>query len=154
MTRRILFLTLLSATLVLAQGKKGGGGRGSDMGAVSFGPSAPFDRISEMLKLDKDQKKDLKTTFDEAQKQATPVHDQIVKSRLAIGEAVVAGKSQDEIGQAVNAEAALESQMTEIELRAFAKVYTALNQDQQARVAPLFQMMRGMFSKKNWNSTQ
>jgi len=155
MTRRILLLGLLAATVVLAQGKKGGGGgRGPDIPNVGFGGGTPLDRITEMLKLDKDQKKDLKTTFDEAQKQATPVHDQIVKSRLAIGEAVAGGKSQDEIAKACNDEAALESQMAEIELRAFTKVVSGLEKDQQQRAGGLYQMMRGMFNKKNWNSTE
>jgi hypothetical protein len=42
--------------------------------------------------------------------------------------------------------------MAEIELKAFAKVFQGLDQDQQARSAILFAMMKGMFSGKNWNS--
>lgn len=151
MFARILLAGLLAATLVFAQGKKGGGSRGPDLPAGSFGAVNKLDRISEMLKLTKDQKKDLKTTFDDAQKEATPVHDQISKARLSIAEAVTAGKNQDDIAKACAAEAQLEAEMTGIELRAFSRFALTLQDDQKPRAAALFQMMRGMFSNKNWN---
>ena len=150
MMRRIVVIGLLVTAVALAQGKKGG--RGMDMPSIGFGPTSKLDRITEMLKLDKDQKKALKQNFDEAQKEAVPVHEQISKARVAIGEAVAAGKSQDEIAKAVNAEGALEVQMTMIELQAFTKVVQGLQEDQQAKASAVFPMMRGMFSGKNWNS--
>ena len=93
----------------------------------------------------------MKQTFDEAQKEATPLHDQMVKARLAVGEAVVGGKAE-EITKTSEAEGALETQMMMIELKAFAKVTTALDPEQQQRAAGLFVMMRGLFNNKNWNS--
>src|SRR5262245_44282160 len=106
MARRILFIGFLMAVAAFAQRGGGGGGRGGgggmNMPTAGFGPANRLDRITELLKLDKDQKKALKQTFDEAQKDATPVHEQIVKARLAIGEAVAAGKSQDEIAKSVS----------------------------------------------------
>ena len=154
MLARILLTGLLATTLMLAQGKKGGGGKGGpDLPNVGFAGNR-IDRIAEMLKLTKDQKKELKTTFDDAQKDATPIHDQMVKSRLAIGEAVAAGKSQDEIAKACADEAQLEANMTEIELRAFTKVALELDADQKQKAGMLFQMMRGLFSTKNWNEMQ
>jgi hypothetical protein len=153
MLARILLTGLLMSTLIFAQGKKGGGGsKGPDLPNVGMGGSTRLDRISEMLKLNKDQKKDLKATFDDSQKEATPVHDQMAKSRQAIGDAIAGGKSQDEIAKEVAAEAQLEAQMIGIELRAFAKVALALDEDQKQRAGMLFGMMRGMFSGKNWNS--
>ena len=142
--------------MVFAQGGRGGGGGGRgggmDIPTGSFGPVNKLDRINDMLKLSKDQRKELKQTFDEAQKEAAPLHEQILKARMALGEAVAAGKGQDEVTKAVNEEAALETQMTMIELRAFSKFASSLEPDQQQRAGMLFQMMRGMFSGKNWNS--
>ncbi|HYW48290.1 MAG TPA: hypothetical protein VE959_35830 [Bryobacteraceae bacterium] len=168
---RLLLTGLLATTWALAQ--RGGGGMGSDpgteggmggsggMGGMGGGMSAPMPRITsrldtltESLKLDKDQKKNVKSILDEAQKEATPVHEQLVKSRLAVGEAIQNGKNQDEIKQLLSGQAALESQMASIELNAFAKVYKGLEQEQRSQTRGLFQMMKGMFDGKNWNATQ
>jgi Spy/CpxP family protein refolding chaperone len=156
MLSRIVMVGLLGSVLMFAQrgGGGGGGGRGGGGGMVppgSFGPVNKLDRITDMLKLSKDQRKDLKQIFDDAQKEAMPVHEQINKARVAVGEAVVAGK-QEEVAKAVDAEASLEAQMTVLELKAFSKFATTLEPDQQQRAGALFQMMRGMFSAKNWNS--
>jgi len=155
MTIRILLAGLLAATLIFAQGRKsgGGGGRGGDMSPQgNFGPTSRLDRIADNLKLSKDQKKDLKAAFDEAQKEAAPVNEQMLKARLAIGEAVAAGKSTDEVAKACDAEGQLESQMAVIEIRAFAKAVEGFDNDQKQRAGMLFQMMRGLFANKNWNS--
>jgi len=118
------------------------------------GSISRLDRIATALKLNKDQKKDLKTTMDESQKEATPVHEQILKSRGAIAEAVGAGKSQDEVNQLINAEAALETQMAIIELKTFTKVYKGLDQEQQPLARSLLMTIKGVFNGKNWNSTE
>jgi hypothetical protein len=148
MTGRLLLTGLLAATLMFAQGKKNSSS-GPNIPNVPFSGNR-LDRIADMLKLNKDQKKDLKSTFDDAQKEATPVHDQMTKARLEIGEAITGGKSQDDIAKACAAESQLEAQMAGIELRAFTKVALALDADQKQRAAMLYQMMRGMFSTKNW----
>jgi len=156
MMRRLVLMGLLASTIVFAQRGGGGGGRGGgggmNMPNIGFGSTNKFDRISEMLGLTKDQKKDLKQTFDDAQKEAAPLHDQITKARLAVADAVAAGKSGDELAKVVNSESALEAQMTSIELKAFAKVAQGLDEDQQKKASGLYMMMRGMFSGKNWNS--
>ena len=110
--------------------------------------------ISNMLKLTKDQKKDLKSAMDEGQKEATPVHEQILKSRDAIAEALGATKTRDEINQLINAEAALETQLVTIELKAFTKVFKKLDAEQQPRAGDLLFMMKGVFNGKNWNSPE
>jgi Spy/CpxP family protein refolding chaperone len=154
MLKRILLAGLLASAMAFAQGGRGGGGGsrggGSNMPSMSFG-GTPFDRISENLKLTKDQKKDFRATMDDAQKEATPVHEQILKSRQSIAEAVAAGKSQDDL---VKAEGVLEAQMTEIELRAFSTIAGTLDEEQKPHAGVLFMMMRGIFSKKNWNTTE
>jgi len=148
-------LGLAAAAVAFAQrGGGGGGGRGGGSLApnIGFGPTSKLDRITQGLKLSKEQKKDLKETFDEAQKEAAPVHEQILKARLEIGEAVAAGKPGDEITKDVNAEGALEAQMAAIELKAFTKFAGSLDPEQQQRAGMLFIMMPGIFSNKNWNS--
>lgn len=160
MLTRILLAGLLTSTLVLAQrGGGGGGSRGGGGGMpsmASFGPGTRLDRLAEAFKLSKDQKKDVKTAMDGAQKEGTPIQEQMNKSRLAIAEAIAAGKSQEEIDKAVRVEAELETQMTSLELHTFAKVVTFLEVDQKQRggVNAVFAMVKGAFQGKNWNSDQ
>jgi Spy/CpxP family protein refolding chaperone len=158
MLTRILLAGLLASTLVFAQRGGGGGGSrggGGGMPSMSFGGGTRLDRMSEALKLSKDQKKDVKAAMDDAQKEATPIHDQITKSRLAIAEAIAAGKSQEEIDKAVHSEAELDTQMTSLELHTFAKVIAFLEIEQKQRGVPIvFAMVRGAFLGKNWNSDQ
>jgi uncharacterized membrane protein len=154
MLRKIFFVGLLASTLVFAQRGGGGGGSrggGANVPNIGFSGATPFDRVSDALKMTKDQKKDFKAAMDDGQKEATPVHEQILKSRQAIADAVAAGKSQDDL---VKAEGVLEAQMAEIEMRAFVKVTESLEEDQKPRAGMLFAMMRGIFSKKNWNTAE
>ena len=157
MLLRIALTAILAVTLVSAQRKGGGGGRGGgggeDGGFGGMRVSSRLDTISEMLKLNKDQKKDFKTTMDDAQKEATPMRDQLAKARLALGEAV-AGSKSDEVAKLTASVGALEAQMAEVEMKAFAKVYKSLDKEQIAGTPRLFQMMKGMFAEKNWNAVQ
>src|ERR1035437_817369 len=154
MLSRILLAGLLASTLVFAQRGGGGRGGGGDIAPrMAFGGGTRLDRLTEALKLSKDQKKDVKAAMDEAQKEATPIQDQMNKSRLAIAEAIAAGKSKEEVDKAVLGEAELETQMTSLELHAFAKVVSSLEVDQKQRGIPIvFAMVKGAFLGKNWNS--
>jgi Spy/CpxP family protein refolding chaperone len=157
MLNRILLAGLLGSALAFAQGGRGGGGGGR---GGSNMPSMPFsgtklDRMSDALKLSKDQKRDVKAAMDDAQKEATPIHDQMVQGRLSIAEAIAAGKSQEEIDKAVHGEADLDTQMTSIELHAFAKAVSVLEADQKQRgIRMIFDMVHGAFNGKNWNTDQ
>ena len=116
------------------------------------GPSQTrMDRITAMLALDPDQRKQVKSILDDGQKEAAPVRDQLATAQSGIAEAVQAGMSQDEIGKTIDACASLDTQMTVIELRSLVKVSHALNQEQQAKMGGLFWMMRGLFKTRNWN---
>src|ERR1035437_2636766 len=154
MLSRILLAGLLASTLVFAQRGGGGRGGGGDIAPrMAFGGGTRLDRLTEALKLSKDQKKDVKAAMDEAQKEATPIQDQMNKSRLAIAEAIAAGKSKEELDKAVLGEAELETQMTSLELHAFAKVVSSLEVDQKQRGIPIvFAMVKCAFLGKNWNS--
>ena len=148
---RLLLAGILAATLASAQ-RGGGGGRGASSAPIMMGNTPDkLAMLTDTLKLNKDQKKLVKTVLDDGQQEAAPLRDEATKTRQAIGEAVSAGKSQDEIDQLVKSHAAIESQMAGIEMKAFAKIYQGLDKDQQTRVQMLFEMMNGIFKSKNWN---
>ena len=149
MLSRILLAGLVASTLAFAQ--RGGGGRGGSNMSGGVGETR-MDRLTSALKLSKDQRKEIKAAMDDAQKQATPIYQQLPKSHLAIAQAIVAGRSQEEIDKAVHHQAELETQIASIELHAFAKAVIWLEPDQKQPGIPLiFAMVRGVFNGKNWN---
>jgi hypothetical protein len=165
---KLMLTGIFAATLVLAQGRgggmggdEGGGGGGGSRGGSEGGGSiqmprvvSRMDQISEALKLNKEQKKEVKSILDEGQKEAAPVRDQLVKSQLAIGEAIQAGKGDDDLKPLINSSAALEAQMAGIELSSFAKIYKLLDKEQMPQTRGVFPMMKGIFSGKNWNNPE
>lgn len=153
MVKRILFLSLALAALSFAQGKKGGGGGNQQSIPMMTGSVSKMDQFTQILKLDKDEKKQVKTIMDDSQKEALPVRDQMEKGRLAVAQAVAAGK-QEEIDAAVKTYAAAETQMAGIEMNAFAKIFQALDKEQQAKSPQIFGMFTGIFKNKNWNESQ
>src|ERR1039457_924234 len=149
MLSRILLAGLVASTLAFAQ--RGGGGRGGSNMSGGVGETR-MDRLTSALQLTKDQRKEIKAAMDDAQKESTPVYEQLPKSHLAIAEAIAAGKSQEEIDKAVRHHAELETQIASIELHAFAKAVVLLEPDQKQRGIPLlFATVRGVFGGKNWN---
>jgi Spy/CpxP family protein refolding chaperone len=112
-----------------------------------------MERMTTALNLNKDQKKQVKTIMDDGQKEAGPVRDQIAKGRLAVAQAVAAGKSQDDINAAITELAGSQAQMTQIELHTFNKVFQALDKEQQAKAPAVLGMMNGIFKGKNWDAT-
>jgi hypothetical protein len=153
MMKRILFLSLATAALTFAQGKKGGGGGGQSNAPMMAPTVNKMDQFTQILKLDKDEKKGVKTIMDDAQKDALPVRDQMEKGRLAIAQAVAAGKQED-VDAAVKTYAAAETQMAGIEMNAFAKIFQALDKEQQSKSPQIFGMFPGIFKNKNWNESQ
>jgi hypothetical protein len=149
MLSRILLAGLVASTLAFAQ--RGGGGRGGSNMSGGVGETR-MDRLTSALKLSKDQRKEIKAAMDDAQKQATPIYQQLPKSHLAIAQAIADGKSQEEIDKAVHHQAELETQIASIELHAFAKTVVLLEPDQKQVGIPLiFALVRGVFNGKNWN---
>lgn len=158
MIGRLIVAGILASGLIYAQRGGGGGGRnrGGDMGAEMPMPRqlSPLDRMEGILKLNKDQKKQVKTVMDDAQQEAAPVREQIAKIEEDIGEAIVEAKSQEEIDKATNAFGTQRAQMAGIEMRAFAKIYQILDKEQQPNAGPVFFMMQGIFDGKNWNQAK
>ena len=149
MWTRLFIVGIAVSTLAFAQGKKGGGGSGGNTPMMQQSTSR-MDQFTQILKLDKDEKKAVKSIMDDAQKEATPVKEQMDKGRLAIAQAVAGGK-QEEIDAAVKSYAGVETQMAGIEMNAFAKIYNALDKEQQQKSPQIYQMMPGIFKGKNWN---
>jgi Spy/CpxP family protein refolding chaperone len=149
MIPRLILAGLLGAALLCAQGKKGGGN--NNLGEMPMPRTENrMDQMDGILKLNKDQRKQVKSIMDDGQKEAAPLRDQIAKTELDLGEAVAAGKSQDEIDKAANACGTLQAQMTGVEMKAFAKIYQTLDKDQQQNAGRVFFMMQGIFKGKNW----
>ncbi len=98
MWTKILIIGIAASSLAFAQGKgsKGGGEGGGGSPMMQPRSVSRMDQFNQILKLDKDEKKSVKSIMDDAQKEATPVRDQMEKGRLAVAEAVAGGK-QDEI---------------------------------------------------------
>lgn len=152
---RLLSMGILAAALASAQYGGGGGGRGASSNAKGApGGMPPLPRIyqiGDMLGLDKDQRKQVMTILDDAQKEAAPTRDRMPAAQLAIAQAIQAGRTEEEIAKTVDAYAALDTEMTAIELRSFAKVAQILREEQKARMPGLYRMLRGLFNTKDWN---
>lgn len=154
MFRKLFILGLVLASAGFAQRGRGGGGGEDTPSLPPSGPANKIDVIATTLNLNKEQKKTAKTTLDDAAKEATPLRDQMSKARIAIADAMQAKKSDDEISQAVNAYAALATQMTSLEITTFLKIHDVLDATQKANnngVNRVFGMMKGLFATKNWN---
>jgi Spy/CpxP family protein refolding chaperone len=149
MWTKLLIVGIAVSTLAFAQGKGSKGGGSGGGGGMMQQSVNRMDQFTQILKLDKDEKKQVKSIMDDAQKDAAPVRDQMEKGRLAVAEAVAGGK-QDDIDGAVKSYAGAETQMAGIEMNAFAKIYKVLDKDQQQKAPQVYAMMPGIFKGKNW----
>lgn len=153
MTARFLVIALLAVSLGFAQRNRGGGSNG-EMGMPMSQTPSRLDRIETVLKLNHEQRKQVKSIMDDGQKEAATVRDQLTKSQLEIGEALAGGKSQKEIDKALAGYGQLQAQMAGIEMKAFSKIYQTLDKDQQTNAGQIFYMMQGIFMTRNWNETR
>ena len=113
-----------------------------------------LEQLTVTFKLAKDQKQQVKALLDDAHKNAAPVRDGLTETRNAIAAAIQSGKNQNDIDGAVNSYAAQATAMTELEMRALARVLQTLDKDQAANAAGVqtaFFMVRGMFLSKKWD---
>jgi Spy/CpxP family protein refolding chaperone len=147
---RVLMMVILAVSAAFAQRGRGGGG-GGGMNIPVGGPVVKnhMEVMTDALHLSKEQKKDIKTLMDAAQKDAAPLRDQLVKGRAQIAAAIQGGK-QEEIDSAIKSYSQVESQMAAIEMRAFAGIYKALDAEQKQRAGAVLPMMTGIFTRKNW----
>ena len=153
---RLVLLGVLAVSLAAAQGRGGGGGGGGrgrgggEGGMPMIQPSkSHLELMADELKLTKEQKKDVKTLMDEAQKEAAPLKEKLAKARSQVVAAVEAGK-QDDVDGAIKNHSELEAQMAAIEMKAFAGIYKMLDPEQRQKSRAVFVMMPGIFKAKNW----
>jgi hypothetical protein len=156
MVKNLIVVGLLSATLVLAQGGGGKKGGGSGAGTPNPGPSTPskFETIATILNLNKDQKKTVRTILDDGAKAATPLRDQLSKSRIVVGEAIAANKGEDELKQIARTSSDLAAQLSELEVSTFGKIFGTLDDSQKKDTRSLSRvlvLMNGLYRNKNWN---
>ena len=154
MRLQLIAIGLLLASSAPAQRGGGGGGRGGRGGDGMSIPVNParknyLEQFTDDLALSKEQKKDVKTLMDEAQKEAAPIKDQLTKSRAQVAAAVESG-NQDDVDKAIKSHSELEAQMTAVEMKAFAGIYKVLDSDQRQKSRTVFVLMPGIFGKKNW----
>jgi Spy/CpxP family protein refolding chaperone len=153
MLSKLLLIAMLAASFGVAQRSGGGGGKGGSKGggAPMMGASRPnkLEQMNTVLQLSKEQKKDVKTIMDEAQKEAAPLKEELMKSRGEVAAAIESGK-QDDIDKAIKSHSELEARMTSIEMKAFAGIYKMLDPDQRNKTRMVFVMMPGIFNAKNW----
>jgi hypothetical protein len=153
--KKLFLIILLCASVGLAQkGNKGGGGGGDNGGFGAAPMPNKFENIAITLNLNKDQRKAAKTILDDGAKEAAPLRDQISKSRIAVGEAIDAKKSDEELMPIARTSSDLSAQLTELELKTFGKIAATLDETQKKNMPALQRaliLMNDIFHNKNWN---
>jgi Spy/CpxP family protein refolding chaperone len=150
MRMKLLLIGLLAVSMASAQrGGRGGGGGGMSMPSAGPYMKNHMEQMTDLLQLSKEQKKDIKTLMDDAQKEAAPLREQLVKGRAQIAAAIQAGQPEGVDG-AIKSYSELEGQMAAVEMKAFAGIYKALDQEQKAKASVVFRMIPGIFTRKNW----
>jgi hypothetical protein len=156
---KLLLAAMLATTMAFAQGGGGmgddtggmggrGGGRiGDDTGGMPrIEHQTPFDIFAERLKLNRDQKAEAQTVLVDAMKESAPLRQQLAHSKAAIANAILGGKSEDDLKKIMDAYTSVVAQETGIETKAFAKVYAMLKPNQQGKAAAVFELMAGIFT--------
>ena len=153
MKSRITITALvLSAALAAPAFAQRGGGMGGFGGG---GQKARMDAMTESFKLDKDQRKQIKTAIDEAFKGAAPIRAELAKARTALVAAVAAGKAQADLDTAAKAYGAQAAALADAEMKALAQMIGMLNAEQaknNAAISSAFFLMKGAFiDDKKWD---
>ena len=143
-------VVVMGALPILASAQRSGGGA----------PATPVDQtrlniLESAFKLNKDQKKAVKTILDDAHKNAASVRESLTSTHAAIAAAIQSNKSQDVVDAAVNEYAKQAAAMTALEMQALAQVLQSLDPEQRtngAGVRSAFFLMRGIFlDNKRWD---
>jgi Spy/CpxP family protein refolding chaperone len=105
-------------------------------------------RMAEYLNLTDAQKEQAKAAFQQAHQEAQPVRTQLQQNRLALADAVKAGKSEAEIQGLANTTGTLVGQLVAIRTGAFAKVYATLTPEQRQKADQWRGQMKGRFQQR------
>jgi protein CpxP len=104
-----------------------------------------FDRIAAQLNLTDDQKQQAHSILQVARESAQPIAQQLKQNRLALHDAIKAGKPDAGIDQLAATNGNLVGQVTAIRTKAFAKIYALLTSEQRTKADQLADHVRGMF---------
>lgn len=104
-----------------------------------------FDRIAAKLNLTDDQKQQATSILQSARESGQPIRQQLKQNRLALHEAIKAGKPDADIDQLAANSGNLMGQATAIRTKAFARIYALLTPEQRTQADQLGGHRRGMF---------
>jgi hypothetical protein len=161
MIGRWLLSGVLVTTLAFAQRGGGGdmgdseggigGGRGGGMSGMGGGMGgmrrlSKLELFEEKLKLNKEQREEVQTAYSATMEKSAPLRDIITKGRQVIANAILAGKSADDVNKMFSEYAMVSAQMTAAEAEFFSKVYAMLKPNQQSKAPAAFELVAGMFA--------
>ena len=148
-----LVIALVMTGLFAQRGGRGGGG--GDAGPRVPQAATRMAALTAAFTLDEDQKKQVKTIFDDGYKNAAPLRQSLEKSRTALGLAIQSGKSQAVIDDATQVYAKEATAMMQAEIKALARFVQVLTPEQRANqnaMQSATYMMRGIFVWKKWDT--
>ena len=111
--------------------------------------------LTDAFSLDKTQKDEVKILMDGAYKTAAPLRADLVKTRLALAQAVIDNKPEADLAAATKAYGAAATAMTALEMKTLAQIVAMLKPAQRdAGLQEAFFMMRGALNgEKKWDET-
>ena len=104
-----------------------------------------LDRMAARLNLTDAQKQQAHSIMQSARESARPIAQQLKQNRLALHDAIKAGKPDADIDQLAATRGNLTGQATAIRTKAFAKIYALLTPEQRTTADQLGSHRRGMF---------
>jgi hypothetical protein len=104
------------------------------------------DLLFDRLKLSSEQKEAAQQILAATTEKAASARDALGKGRQAIATALLEKRSDDEVKKLLADYTKLSVQMTGFEAEAFGKICALLKPNQQAKAAPAFELMAGIFA--------
>ena len=135
-TATLLGLVLLSATILLAQGRGRPDSEAPRHNPVNF--------LATVLGLTDDQKQQATTLFDAAEQASIPLRESLTKQRQALNDAAKSNASDVQIDELATVLGDLSGQLAGIRTKAFAKFYAILTADQRTKLDQLHENGRGL----------
>ena len=121
-----------------------GGGMSGGMGGMRR--LSKLEMFEEKLKLNKEQKEEVQTAYSATMEKAAPLSGIISQGRQVIVNAILAGKSADDVNKMFSEYAMVSSQMTAAEAEFFSKVCAMLKPNQKSKAPAAFELVAGMFT--------
>jgi hypothetical protein len=149
---RIIVTMALAAGLASAQRGVGAlNGRADDVGDSLGGmppgrPQGPYDRLFDKLKLSKEQREEATKILTAANEQAAPTRELLTKGRMVLANHLTGNGTPEDYKKLLGQFATIDATMVGIEADAFGKICALLKPNQQAKAAPAFELMAGLFS--------